>query len=75
MLICKKCGKYNSPSEYPEEERANFIPDLCYDCYRAASIDQADSKEDEPEDLDNDEDGLLAVDEAEKNSVEGDDNE
>lgn len=66
ILTCKRCGGYNSPSEWPEEERANFNPDLCFNCSRNAAIESADEKEEEPDEIDDDPDGLRAVDELTK---------
>lgn len=71
ILKCQRCGGYNSPSEWPEEERGNFTPDLCFNCFRNTSVDD-DAKEEEPEETDADPDGLAAQEEADK-AAEGDD--
>lgn len=75
LLKCRKCGGYNSPTEWPEEERVNFNPELCYNCARNSSVESADAKEEEPDDVDDDADGIRAMEDAEKSVEEGDDDE
>lgn len=54
---CSSCGSWNDPLEWPEEERANYDPNLCYVCARQKSIDEADAAEDA-------DDGTLTQEEA-----------
>ncbi len=66
LLKCKRCGGYNDPSEWPEEARAEFNPELCYNCSRNSSVEADDDKEDEETPVDDDPDNLVADDEAER---------
>ncbi len=34
MAKCRTCGKYNDVFEWPEEDRPNYVPHLCYACYQ-----------------------------------------
>lgn len=70
---CKRCGGYNHITEWPEEEREHFDPDTCYKCARTRS-EADDAKEEEPDETDDDVDGLTAVDDAER-EVEDEPNE
>jgi len=45
---CRICGKYNDIFEYPEEQRGNYKPGLCYSCY-VESL-KNDQEDDQPED-------------------------
>ena len=67
------CG-YNSPSEWPEEERGNFNPDLCWNCTRNHSVSD-DEKEEDPVEIDDDPEGLRASEEAEKSAESEDTND
>lgn len=42
---CQSCGGWNDPLEWPEAEREDFDPNLCYACARQKKIVDADSKE------------------------------
>jgi len=66
MKRCKKCGGYNDPSEWPEEMRAEYDPDLCYVCARHEEVSAADSAEEEEVEVDHDPDGLEAQEESDK---------
>lgn len=61
-MKCKRCGRYNDPSEYPEG--IEFDPELCIECLRHTAVDD-DEEEDTPEETDDDPDGVLAAEEAE----------
>ena len=63
MMKCKRCGRYNDPSEYPEG--IEFDPELCIECLRHTAVDD-DEEEDTPEETDDDPDGVLAAEEAEE---------
>lgn len=69
---CKRCGRYNDPSEWPENMRDQFDPDLCYACARTTS-DTDDEKEEEPEEVDDDPDSIRAQEEIEKEGDEEND--
>lgn len=79
MKRCKKCGRYNDPSEWPEEMRADYDPDLCYVCTRHAEVDAADEAEEEDVEIDDDPEGIAAQEESDKafeepEEVDGDEN-
>lgn len=46
-MKCKLCGSYNDPTEWPEEDRSEYTPDLCHDCW---ILDKEDEEEEEPSD-------------------------
>jgi len=62
MMKCKRCGRYNDPSEYPEG--IEFDPELCIECLRNTAVDD-DEEEDTPEETDDDPEGVRALEEAE----------
>lgn len=63
MRKCKRCGRYNDPSEYPEG--VEFDPELCITCLRNTAV-QDDEEEDTPEETDDDPEGVRAAEEAEE---------
>lgn len=70
-MKCKRCGRYNDPSEYPEG--VEFDPEFCIICLRNTEHDA----EDTPEETDDDPDGVIAAEEAEdaEKDLEEEDNE
>lgn len=60
MKKCKSCGGYNDPSEWPEEARGDYDPDLCYVCFRKKDVTEADEDEESEVETDDDPDGLAA---------------
>ncbi len=60
MKKCKSCGGYNDPSEWPEEARGDYDPDLCYVCFRKKDVTEADEDEELEVETDDDPDGLAA---------------
>ena len=52
MARCRACGRYSDIYEYPEDERDNYNPHLCYSCYQE-KLNQPDD-DDEESDPNND---------------------
>lgn len=42
---CQVCNGWNDPLEWPDAERENYDPNLCYACARQARIVSDDQKE------------------------------
>jgi hypothetical protein len=60
MKKCKICGEYNDPSEWPEDVRDDYDPDMCYVCFRKKDVTEADEDEESEVETDDDPDGLAA---------------
>ena len=57
----KSCNGWNDPMQWPEEERGEYVPDLCYACHRqehvvkdvsAADVDPTITPEEDANELD-----------------------
>lgn len=44
---CVICNGWNDPMQWPEDDREDFDPFMCYTCARQASIRKADALEEE----------------------------
>ena len=53
MARCRVCGKYTDYYEWNPEERENYKPNMCFDCYQEslASEDDNETQEDDTEDI------------------------
>lgn len=54
MAVCRYCGRYHDPTEWPTEFRAAYVPHVCFPCYednpeRADSRHSIADEEDEEE--------------------------
>ena len=54
-MKCKLCGSYNDPTEWPAEDRPDYTPDLCHDCWILEKEDE-DADSEEPTDSVDDDD-------------------
>lgn len=72
MKRCKSCGGYNDPSEWPEETRGDYDPDMCYVCFRKKGVTEADEDEESEVETDDDPDGLAAQEIADQSVNEED---
>lgn len=63
MAICKYCGRYHDPDEWPPEFRTAYTPNCCFKCFEEnpdraqfGHVDESSDDDDsEPECLDSDE--------------------
>lgn len=49
MSRCRNCGRYSDVFEWPEDERENYKPGLCYSCYKESLNESEEDSEDDPE--------------------------
>lgn len=48
MAVCKRCGRYTDPYEWPEEYRNEYkyFPNYCFGCYQRMENEDADQPDD-----------------------------
>lgn len=54
--ICEKCGSLNPPSEWPDDMADDYVPELCYKCFRQEQSMEDEDEEDLSTNNNNDED-------------------
>lgn len=47
MSRCRVCGKYTDCFEWPVEERENYKPNLCFECYQETLASEDNESQDE----------------------------